>query len=291
MFNLIGRRSCGFSKAVKQIYCSQHRYSSKQLSSSKFLHLSALGEESSLCVNCTAHRYLSTSARQCADKSGQPGDPMQGKGPISWKSLLVALGLGGSLLFYVQMVKKEKEKEKDKERKRAVGKAKIGGEWELVDHNNKLRSSKDFHGQWCLLYFGFTHCPDICPEELDKMVQVVDEIDAIKQIPNVTPLFISVDPERDTVPAVAEYVKEFSDKIIGLTGSKDQVNTATRAYRVYYSEGPRDEDNDYIVDHTIIMYLVNPDGEFVDYYGQNKTATMITSGIAMQMQKFKNRSS
>lgn len=216
--------------------------------------------------------------------SVEPGN--RKKGPISWKGLVVAAGLGGLFLLGVQYVKNEKELEIAKERSKALGKAKLGGDWDLVDSSGKPVSNKNFLGKWVLLYFGFTHCPDICPDELEKMSAVVDKIDGLSSVPNLQPVFITVDPDRDTPAAVGEYVKEFSHKLIGLTGSPQQVNQASRAYRVYYSMGPKDEDNDYIVDHTIIMYLINSEGQFVDYYGQNKTAEQITSSIAMHMKKY-----
>lgn len=183
--------------------------------------------------------------------------------------------------------KKEKEEMIEKERTKSIGRPALGGPFSLIDHNNKPVKSEDFLGQWVLIYFGFTHCPDICPDELEKMIEVVDEIDKIKSLPNLTPILITIDPERDTAEAMAAYVKEFSPKLIGLTGPPAQIEQVSRSYRVYYSQGPKDEDNDYIVDHTIIMYLVGPDGEFVEYFGQNKRSVEITNSIAAHMRKYK----
>nr|XP_046270148.1 protein SCO1 homolog, mitochondrial [Scatophagus argus] len=215
------------------------------------------------------------------------GDKPKKFGPVTWKSLAVTFAIGGSLLGGMKYFKKEKEELLEKERNKSIGRAALGGPFSLVDHNNKPSKSEDFFGQWILIYFGFTHCPDICPDELEKMIEVVDEIDDIKSLPNLTPILITIDAERDTPEAMAAYVKEFSPKLIGLTGTQAQIDQVSRAYRVYYSQGPKDEDNDYIVDHTIIMYLVGPDGEFVDYYGQNKRSTEITNSIAAHMRKYK----
>ncbi|NXU81911.1 SCO1 protein, partial [Oreotrochilus melanogaster] len=205
---------------------------------------------------------------------------------VTWRSLAATFVLCGGLLAAMKIVKRRKEEELEKERNRGIGKPLLGGPFSLISHEGQPKTSKDYIGQWVLIYFGFTHCPDICPDELEKMIQVVDEIDRIPSLPNLTPLFITIDPERDTKEAIAKYVKEFSPKLIGLTGTKAQINQVAKAYRVYYSEGPKDQDNDYIVDHTIIMYLLGPDGDFVDYYGQNKRSTEISASIAAHMRKY-----
>ncbi|KAJ7989464.1 hypothetical protein DPEC_G00304820 [Dallia pectoralis] len=209
------------------------------------------------------------------------------KGPVTWKSLAITFAVGGVFIAGMKYFKKEKENLIEKERTKSMGKASLGGPFCLVDQNNKPCKSEDFLGQWVLIYFGFTHCPDICPDEIEKMVEVVNEIDSIKNLPNLTPILITIDPDRDTPEAMGTYVKEFSPKLIGLTGTTSQIEQASRAYRVYFSQGPKDEDNDYIVDHTIIMYLVGPDGEFKEYFGQNKKSAEISASIASVMRKYK----
>lgn len=94
------------------------------------------------------------------------------RSPVTWKSALITLGLGGVLVYAVWRMKESRELERDKERHRALGKSLIGGPWELIDHDKKPVSSKDYLGKWYLIYFGFTHCPDVCPDELEKIVKV-----------------------------------------------------------------------------------------------------------------------
>jgi len=208
---------------------------------------------------------------------------------FSWKSFVISGGIVAIFLVAFLQFKREKMLSLEKERRRSLGKASIGGHFDLIDQNGKPFTSKDLLGKWILLYFGFTHCPDICPDEIEKMVKAIELLNKMPNMGEIKAVFITVDPDRDSSEAVKGYLKEFSEDIIGLTGTKDQIDAATRAYRVYYSAGPRDHENDYIVDHTIIMYLINPEGEFIDYYGQTKTAEDISSGVALNMIKYANQ--
>lgn len=132
---------------------------------------------------------------------------------------------------------------------KSVGRPQIGGPFTLLDQTGKEFTDKDLLGKWSLIYFGFTNCPDICPEELDKMANVVDVIDK-ESGPVVTPVFVSVDPARDGVPQVAHYVEEFHPRLIGLTGDYDSVKKACKSYRVYFSTPPDAKaTDDYLVDH------------------------------------------
>ncbi|XP_006898642.1 PREDICTED: protein SCO1 homolog, mitochondrial-like [Elephantulus edwardii] len=242
---------------------------------------------SGLSACCLGRRPFSTALPPPPGSSkdhSNPGRPSK-PGPVSWKSLAFTFAIGGALLAGMKYFKKEKIERLEKERNRSLGKPLLGGPFSLTTHTGEPKTDKDYLGQWVLIYFGFTHCPDVCPDELEKMIQVVDEIDNIPTLPNITPLFITIDPERDTKEAIGNYVKEFSPKLIGLTGTKEQIDQVAKAYRVYYSPGPKDEDEDYIVDHTIIMYLIGPDGEFLDYFGQNKKNGEIAGLIATHMRR------
>ncbi|KAF9942638.1 Cu-binding protein [Mortierella alpina] len=168
------------------------------------------------------------------------------------------------------------------------GKPKIGGPFSLIDHNGVRTTNDDFKGRYMLMYFGFTHCPDICPEELDKMAEVLDTVNADPEIGNViTPIFITCDPQRDTVAEVNEYVKDFHKDLIGLTGTMEEVGRVAKAYRVYFSKPPKVADGeDYLVDHSIFFYLMAPDGSFVDCYAKDHTAEHVSQSVKEHIQAY-----
>lgn len=196
---------------------------------------------------------------------------------------LFGAGLGGAWLA----ARAEKEQRRQQQRTEALRQAAVGqGDFSLLDHQGQPRCKADFRGQWVLIYFGFTHCPDICPDELEKLVQVVKQLEAEACLPLVQPVFITVDPARDDVAAMARYVQDFHPRLLGLTGSAEQVAQVSRSYRVYYSAGPKDEDQDYIVDHSIAIYLLNPDGLFTDYYNRSRSAEQIADSVRRHMAAF-----
>lgn len=173
---------------------------------------------------------------------------------------------------------------------RAVGRASIGGPFSLIDGSSGKRVDESLLlGHWSLVYFGFTACPDICPAELSKVGEALGILEERgvrlgNEVENtdLVPIFITVDPERDTPKMCSEYAKVFHDSFIGLAGNEDEVRQAAKAYRVYYSKTD-EESPEYLVDHSIITYLMDPRGEFREFYGKNTTAVEIASKIRGQM--------
>ncbi|XP_043944584.1 protein SCO2 homolog, mitochondrial [Protopterus annectens] len=201
-----------------------------------------------------------------------------------YTKLLVTCIFGAAIMGSWLYVRQEKKTIQNVQRLEQLKKVAVGqGNFSLLDHNGKPRTKKDFFGKWVLMYFGFTHCPDICPDELTKMCEVVRILEKDPKLPEIQPIFVTVDPERDDVAAMAKYVKDFHPRLLGLTGTPEQVKEAGKDYRVYFSAGPKDEDNDYIVDHTIITYLLNPDGLFIDYYNRTKSDREIAESIRRHM--------
>ena len=160
------------------------------------------------------------------------------------------------------------------------GTALVGGPFELVDQNGRPRSAADFRGRYMLIYFGYTYCPDICPTSLLAMTQGLDllaETDP-ETAAKVAPIFITVDPERDTVETMAAYASSFHEDLVALTGTAEQTAGAAKAYRVYYARH-EDGGGDYLMDHTSLIYLMGPDGAYLSHFGHTAQADEIAAGL------------
>jgi len=144
------------------------------------------------------------------------------------------------------------------------GRGQVGGLFTLTDHTGKTRTDADFRGKFMLVYFGYTYCPDICPTDLAQISQVIDKLGAARD--DVQPLFISVDPERDTPSVLAKYVAMFHPRLIGLTGTPAQVRAAADSYKAYYAKYVPPDGSVYLIDHSGFTYLMGPSGEYLGFF-------------------------
>ncbi len=158
------------------------------------------------------------------------------------------------------------------------GEAEIGGAFTLTDQNGERVSDADFRGKYMLIYFGYTYCPDVCPTELQVMSAALDEIGPAAQ--KVQPLFITVDPERDTAAQLSDYMGNFHEAFLGLTGTPEEIAKAAKAYRVYY-EKVEDSSSTvgYLMDHSSFVYLMGPDGKFIKVFSYGTSPDDMARGI------------
>ncbi|MCF8469626.1 MAG: SCO family protein [Parvibaculum sp.] len=162
------------------------------------------------------------------------------------------------------------------------GQARVGGPFTLVNQNGESVSDEDFRGRFMLVYFGFTFCPDVCPTELSIMSAAIDALG--DEGKNVQPIFITIDPERDTPDVMARYVKLFHPRLVGLTGTPEQISDVATAYHVFYRKvEDASSSADYTMDHSSIVFLMGPDGEYLKLFspgtGPDKMAEEIKSYI------------
>jgi cytochrome oxidase Cu insertion factor (SCO1/SenC/PrrC family) len=157
----------------------------------------------------------------------------------------------------------------------------IGGPFELVDHHGDAFSSSDISGDYKLMFFGFTYCPDFCPQELSTMAQVIDLLE--DESDTLHPLFVTIDPERDTPEAMADYVDLFHPRIIGLTGSSEQVADVASTFRVFYQRSESEQFEDYMMDHSTFTYLMGPDDENLAIFAHGATAEEMAAAIRTLM--------
>jgi protein SCO1 len=137
----------------------------------------------------------------------------------------------------------------------------IGGHFLLTTSAGRTVTDRSFPGKWLLVYFGYTFCPDACPTALSALATALDELGPLAA--EIQPIFITVDPERDTPQVVADYAKAFDARIVGLSGTREQIAAATKEFRVYYNVRPLGND-EYAIDHSSFIYVINPSGQVVE---------------------------
>jgi cytochrome oxidase Cu insertion factor (SCO1/SenC/PrrC family) len=163
-------------------------------------------------------------------------------------------------------------------RSMAGGEALVGGPFMLIDQHGEERTQQDFAGRYMLIYFGYTYCPDFCPMSLSNMTRAMDLLppEAAEQV---VPVFITIDPERDTVAQLAEYAPLFHPRLVALTGSPEATKQAAQAYRVYFAKAGDDDSDAYLMDHSTFIYLMGPDGRYVRHFAHNASPEEMAAAI------------
>ncbi|MGF1473968.1 MAG: SCO family protein [Geminicoccaceae bacterium] len=194
------------------------------------------------------------------EESGKTGSAVN---PMRWvlAAAVLLVVAGGGFLLWQQL------RPAPSPQAAAEGDVPIGGPFELVDHTGETVTQADFAGKPMLLYFGYTFCPDICPTSLHTASLALDALgdDADK----LSFVFVTVDPERDTVEQMAEYVDLFHPSLVGLTGSREQVDAAAEAYRVYFQLHDSQDPEHYLVDHSTFLYVMSSDNRYITHFGHD----------------------
>jgi protein SCO1/2 len=159
----------------------------------------------------------------------------------------------------------------------ATGTPLIGGPFRLTNHLGVRMTEADLLGRFSLLYFGFTFCPDVCPTGLQTMADALDILGGAAG--DVTPVFITIDPERDTPATLAPYVRHFHDRLVGLTGTAEEVAQVARSFRVYYRKAQLAADGSYLMDHSSVIFLMDRDFRFATHFTHESKPDQIAAAI------------
>lgn len=165
-----------------------------------------------------------------------------------------------------------------------TGQAQIGGPYHLIDQTGAPKSDADFHGRWQLIYFGYSFCPDVCPTTLAVIAQALDKLGGDAR--RIQPIFITVDPARDTPKVLADYMKAFRPDFIGLTGSAAQIAQVEQAFHVYAKKRPTDPghpERGYGMDHSSVIYLMGPNGKLVSFYDEAISADDLAKDLKQKI--------
>jgi len=151
----------------------------------------------------------------------------------------------------------------------------FGGPFALVDGSGRAVTDRTFRGKWLMVFFGYTHCPDVCPTTLSDIAQALDQLGSLAS--QVQPLFVTVDPERDDPATMRDYTAAFGTRILGLTGTPEQIAAIAKAYHVYYAKHP--EGTGYSMDHSAIVYVMRPDGSPAGFLTPDSGAAVIADRL------------
>ena len=162
------------------------------------------------------------------------------------------------------------------------GRGSVGGPFTLTDTAGKPRSDSEFRGKLMIVYFGYTFCPDVCPADLMAITQALDALGPAAD--GVQPIFITVDPERDS-KLLAEYVRAFHKSLIGLTGSPEEIRKVANAYKAFYAKVPGTRDGDYAIDHTGVIYLMGRSGEYLGFLAPQTGSEKLTEILRKYLSK------
>lgn len=157
----------------------------------------------------------------------------------------------------------------------------IGGPFNLVDHNGRPVTDAAYRGRWMLVFFGYTDCPEDCPLTLQKMAIALNALGPLAD--RIAPLFITVDPARDTPDRLTTYLANFGARIIGLTGNSEQIAAVAKAYRVYYSPAEHEQSGADLVGHSTFLYLMNPSGRLDALLRPDISADQLAAALRAQL--------
>jgi protein SCO1/2 len=156
--------------------------------------------------------------------------------------------------------------------------AAIGGDFRLVNQDGKAVSSATYNGKYRLVFFGFTHCPGMCPMAMGTISSVLEDLPKEQQT-KLAPLFVSVDGERDSPAVIKTFLESFHPSFQGLTGNKTDVDAMVKQYRAYYQADTKGVDGNYNVNHTGLIYLMNPKGEYISFFPHDVSAEILAEGF------------
>lgn len=159
----------------------------------------------------------------------------------------------------------------------------IGGPFTLTDQTGKIRRDDEFRGKLMIVYFGYTSCPDVCPTDLMAISQAIDALGADGE--KIQPVFITLDPERDTQAQLADYVAAFHPRLIGLTGTPEQIRAVALSYKAYYAKVKDERGTDYSIDHTGVVYLIGRDGHYLGFMPPQTSPDRLIDVLRKQLGK------